>query len=73
MSGSRDADKIKVLNLMKDAMKALKAAKSRGVDVKPAKPLMKHCIGAFTAGDFAEATRAAEEILRQYGSVPSIG
>ncbi len=73
MSGSRDADQLQVLGLMKDAMKALKEAKSRGVDVKPAKPLMKHCVRAFTAGDYAEAARAAEEVLRRYGSMPSIG
>jgi len=64
--GGIEVTKMQTLELLSEAMKALKRSKKLGVDVKPAKPLMEHALRAFSAGDYAEARRLGEEVLRRF-------
>ena len=49
------------------ALKLLKRAKRRGVDVKPARPLVKQCARALKFKDYAGAIRLADEVARYAG------
>ena len=58
---------ITALERISAALKLLKQAKRRGVDVKPARPLVAQCAEAFKSRDYAEAIRLAEEVARYAG------
>ena len=49
------------------ALKLLKQAKRRGVDVKPMRPLVDHCARALKSKDYAGAIRFADEVARYAG------
>lgn len=52
------------------APEAAKRARSRGVDVRPARPVLKECMRAFMAGDHDEAMRLAEDVFRRFTGIP---
>jgi len=53
---------LEALKRVAAALKLLKQAKRRGVDVKPARPLVKQCARALKSKDYASAIRLAEEV-----------
>ena len=58
---------LEALKRIAAALKLLKQVKRRGVDVKPARPLVKQCARALKSKDYAEAIRFAEEVTRFAG------
>jgi len=58
---------ITALERISAAMKLLKQAKRRGVDVKPARPLVAECAKAFKSRDYAGAIRLADGVARYAG------
>ena len=58
---------LEALERIAAALKLLKQAKRRGVDVKPARPLVKQCARALKSKDYASAIRLAEEVARYAG------
>jgi hypothetical protein len=62
---------IEALERITAAMKLLKQAKRRGVDVKPARPLVDQCARALKAEDYARAIRLADDVVRYAGGDPA--
>ena len=58
---------LEALKRIAAALKLLKQAKRRGVDVKPARPLVKKCARALKSKDYAGAIRLADEVARYAG------
>jgi len=58
---------LEALKRIAAALKLLKQVKRRGVDVKPARPLVNQCARALKSKDYAEAIRFAEEVARFAG------
>ncbi|HEX9341246.1 MAG TPA: hypothetical protein VF992_08785 [Thermoplasmata archaeon] len=59
---------------MSRALKAVKRAKERGVDVRPARATTKECAKAFRARDYDRVVRLAEDLIERMtgggGSLP---
>ena len=55
---------LEALKRIAAALKLLKQAKRRGVDVKAARPLVKQCARALKFKDYAGAIRLADEVVR---------
>jgi hypothetical protein len=58
---------MKALERITAALKLLNQAKRRGVDVKPARPLVSQCARAMKSKDYAGAIRFADEVARYAG------
>ena len=58
---------LEALKRIAAALKLLKQAKRRGVDVKAARPLVKQCARALKLKDYAGAIRLADEVARYAG------
>ena len=58
---------LEALKRIAAALKLLKPAKRRGVDMKPARPLVKQCSRALKSKDYAGAIRLADEVARYAG------
>ena len=55
---------LEALKRIAAALKLLKQTKRRGVDVKPARPMVKQCARALKSKDYAGAIRFADEVAR---------
>lgn len=67
---SANASQVDALQAMTTALRALKAAKEEGADVKPYRQRMKDCARSFMAGDYPAAATKASQILEEVAALP---